>query len=648
MNDIGYYFYQIQMRFLLRYIIYLILSLFIAVPATAQVPDAAAKKFNEAMRLRNKRQDSLAYKTMEEAIKAHSTYVDAYSTLGEWYFTDRKYTEASDVFVRASQRCRNGQSAFALPLARSLLYDYKPAQALNLIVANERNATNKEWEELRRNAEFMRAALAKGYEDTVYNIGMRINTPYPEMYPAISADTQTLYFTRKVRNVDMEFYKSTEDSCGGWFTGRNMGSPTNTPNHEAAQSISADGHYMFFMRCDNRSENGWDQGGCDLYMSYTADSVWSVAESFGATINTPAYEGMPCLSPDNRDLYFVSDRDGGYGGLDIWVSRFQDGLWQEPRNLGPHINTNRDETAPFLHIDNRTLYFSSNGLTGLGGSDLYHCRRIDDTLWGKPVNMGYPVNTTANETSISVTIDGSHAYLSSDRDSLEGNYDIYETDLPEDVAPVQVAVLNGYTYDSLIKGRLNNTSVFIEDAATGEFLYRFVSNRGDGSYMITLPVGRDYVYTAKRYSYLDMTDTIRLANVDSSILTAIPYNIPLLPNDYVAPIHDSLIATIHFPKNSYLLTDSDKTTLRRAFLPWIGDDSYTVLIHGYTDNTGTPLINEELSALRAQLVTQEITTYGVNEYAIRTSGWGETNPVASNDTEYGRELNRRVEVIIRR
>ncbi len=636
------------MRIRYSYIFGFIIALIAVAPVFAQAQDAATTNFNKALRLRADHKDSLAYVAMEQAIKANGGYVEAYSMLGEWYFTDRKFGKAVEVFQRASQSCRNGQSAFALPLARSYLHNNQPSQALGLIGTYGKNAANKEWEQLRKNASFMQYALANRLEDTVFNIGMRINTPYPEMYPAISADTLTLYFTRKVRNVDMEFYKSTEDSCGGWFTGRNMGSPTNTPNHEAAQSISADGHYMFFMRCDNRSENGWDQGGCDLYMSYTADSVWSIAQSFGATINTPAYEGMPCLSPDNRDLYFVSDKEGGYGGLDIWVSRFQDGLWQLPRNLGPHINTPGDETAPFLHIDNRTLYYSSTGLPGMGGSDLYYCRRVNDTTWGTPKNMGYPINTSANETSISITIDGHRAYLSSDRDSLEGNYDIYETVLAKHLRPVQIAVLKGYTYDSLSKNRLNNSSVFIQDRNTGEQLYRFVSNRGDGSYMITLPVGRDYLYRATRFSYMDMIDTIKLGAVDSSVLALISFNIPLLPSDYRAPIHDSNIATIHFPLNSYSLSDSDKVILQDAFEPWLNDKTCTILIHGYTDNTGTPMINEELSARRANLVAEEIMTYGIDEMSIRASGWGETNPVASNDTELGRGLNRRVEVIIRR
>lgn len=619
-------------------------------PAVSQVPAAAGEQYNTAVRYRLKKKDSMAYVAMNRAIEIHPSYRDAYATLGEWYFTDRQFAAATDVFVRASASCKDGRTAFALPLARSLLYDYKPTQALQLIIGNAQRSDNKEWEELRKSATFMQRALNNMLKDTVYNLGPRINTENPELHPFISADTMYLYYTRMVNNVDMDCYKTTIDSCGcaKWFSGGNLGSPTNTPDHEAAQFVSADGHYLFYMRCDNRSENGWDQGGCDLYMAYTADSVWSDGQSFGATINTPAYEGMPCLSPDNRDLYFVSDREGGYGGLDIWVSRFEDGLWQLPRNLGPHINTPKDETAPFIHIDNRTLYFSSNGHPGMGAADLYYSRRVNDTLWSDPVNMGYPVNTSGNEKSISVTIDGKHAYLSSDRDSVEGNYDIYETDLAKHLQPVPVVVLKGYVYDSLTKEKLPYSVVNIQDATTGEKLYRFVSNRGDASYMITLPTGNKYAYVADRVGYMETIDTISLVDTDPDRGKPINYNISLLPQGYTAPIHDSLILTIQFPINSKTVSDSDKLVIQEAIEPWMDEDGLVFIVSGYTDNTGTPMINEELSALRAKEVANELMAYGFSEFSIDANGWGEANPVASNDTEVGRDLNRRVEIVVRR
>ncbi len=318
-----------------------------------------------------------------------------------------------------------------------------------------------------------------------------------------------------------------------------------------------------------------------------------------------------------------------------------------PRNLGPAINTPANETAPFVHIDNKTLYFSSNGHPGMGGADLYYCRRVNDTTWSAPVNMGYPLNSVGNEGSISVTMDGTKAYFSSDRDSLEGNYDIYETYLGVQGRPVPVAVLRGHTYDSLTKARLSHGAIVINDARTGEKLYRFVSNRGDGSYMITLPVGKNYTYVANRIGYQEVTGDILLADSTGGP-QPVNYSIPLLPQGYTAPIYDSLLFTIQFPINSKSLSDSAKSLIQAAITPWLGEQGFVLMVNGYTDNTGTPMLNEELSAMRAKLVADEIMGYGLSEFSVTSQGWGEAAPLASNDTEIGRDINRRVEVVIRR
>lgn len=630
--------------------IYLLFALLhiATVKGYSQVPQSAQKLYHEGLSFMLKKNKEAAYKSISAAIANYPRYVDAYSTLGEWYYLERNFPKAIETFLAASRNCKDGYNAFAMPLAKAYLGNYQPTQALQLIVSRSiSDKDNETWKKLRAQGRFMQQALNNKWQDTAFNLGIRINTPYPEMYPSISADTQTLHFTRSVNNTDEDFYKSTVDSCGGWFTGKNLGSPTNTPDQEAAQFISADEHYLFFMRCENRSENGWERGGCDLFMAYTEDSSWSIPQSFGATINTPAYEGMPCLSADNRELYFVSNRDGGYGGLDIWVSTFEDGLWQEPKNLGAEINTPGNETAPHLHIDNNTLYFASDGLTGLGGIDLFMTRRSRNNSWGTPVNMGIPFNSTADENSICITVDGQKAFFSSDRDSSTGNFDIYELKLPKALQPIPVIKVNGYVYDSLTKDKLNYTSIYIKDAITKQELYHFTSNRGDASYMITLPKGKKYTYYADRIGYLASEGEFFVTDADSVDVDT--FNVSLLPQGYVAPIDDSVLLVLNFPINSKSLSDSNKAEIYRALDPWLFEEhNYQILINSYTDNTGTPIINEELSYTRARLVAEEITNMGILEDYIRYAGWGEAAPVASNDTEEGRLANRRVEIIIRR
>jgi outer membrane protein OmpA-like peptidoglycan-associated protein len=610
------------------------------------VSNAAQKQYNRANELYRLKKYEDACEVMKQAINLEPTYTNAYSDLGEWYYKLRKYGEAVSVFRSASGNCYNGQRDFAKPLAKSLLANHQPGEALAVLNTNApANDKTGEWKHMKDQCTFMTQALGRPQHDTVANMGPRVNTEYPELYPYITADTQTLYFTRRVKGIDEDFFSTKADSCGGWFTPVNLGETINTPDHEYAQAFSVDGHYMFFTKCENRSENGWDKGGCDLYMSFRKSSAdeWSVPQNFGATINSPGYEGMACISADNRELYFVSNRDGGYGGRDIWVTKFVEGLWQAPRNLGPEINTKGDETSPYLHLDNQTLYFASTGLVGMGGSDLFCARKLNDTAWGKPKNMGYPINTTADELSMTITEDGKRAYFSSDRGKLEGDYDLFEVTMPKELSPVAVHKIKGYVYDSFSKEKLNYTAIFIDDAKTGDQLYHFNANRGDASYMITLPAEQEYYYRADRPGYMEQkAPLVFTAEKDMN------FNIALLPDGYVEPIADSSIIVIHFPSNAKELTQEDKTLIYLAMEPWLTDQAITLTINGYTDVKGNPLLNEELSFERARLVSAEIVGLGVDPERIEVKGWGEANPIGDNDTEEGQARNRRVEVILRR
>ena len=598
------------------------------------------------MRYEAKKNTGKACREMQKAIDAAPTFTNAYSALGEWYFKMHRFDSAATVFEQAYKRCPKGNTAFAKPLAKSFVFCDSTAKALQILNNYTPSKDNGEWQKLKDQALFINQVMSNADTDTAFNMGPRINTKDPEMFPFISLDTQTFYFTRRVNNMDQDFFFAKPDSCGGWFTARSMKSPFNTPDQELGQTMSADGHYLFFTRCENRSENGWDQGGCDLFMAYRSDSTWSVPQSFGATINTNDYEGMACLSPDNRELYFVSNRPGGYGGMDIWVSDFEDGLWQPPKNLGPEINTPGNEITPFLHIDNQTLFFASDGHQGMGGTDFFMSKRINDTTWSKPINMGYPINTTADEMSICVSVDGKKVYFASDRDSLAGNYDIYEMKLPQRFQPVPVSYIKGFVYDSISKDKLNYANIFISDANTGNQLFQFQSNRGDATFTITLPVGGKYVCNTTRISYQEVSDTISFT--DQYLQNALEYDIPMLPDDYVRPIKDTVVFTVHFPKNSASLTDSDKAMISQAMDPWLMEKGITILVNGYTDNSGTPIINEQLSYTRANLVAQQLTTLGIDPLNIKSQGWGEANPIAPNDIEDNMSRNRRVEVIIRR
>lgn len=620
--------------------------LFAFLDTNAQVPARAQQQFDAALKYKARKNTEKAFARMEDAIKEYPAYDAAYSTLGEWYFLANQYEKAADVFARAARNCTRGAAHFSFPEARALLFAGKESEALSVLNSNTSSKKAADWELLKKQAAFMQKAMQHPWPDTIYNMGCRINTEVAEMYPYITADGKSIYYTRRTNGIDEDFYRSDVDSCGGWFSGKTLGYPLNTTSQEAAQSISADRHYLFFMRCDNRSPNGWDKGGCDLYMAYTADSNWSTPESFGATINTPGYEGMPCLSSDNRELFFVSDRPGGYGGLDIWMTRFENGLWQMPRNLGPEINTPGNEVAPYLFADNETLYFASDGHIGMGGSDLFMAKKINDSTWSAAENLGYPINTPFDEISLNLTADGTHAYFTSNRNNDAGNFDIYEMNWPKELQPKPVTFIKGYVYDSISHDRLNYTSLVVSDAANGRELYRYTSNRGDGSFTFSLPVGKQYSIFADRINFQYRYDTL---SCDSQYLAEpMPYKIALLPSDYQKPVTDTLALSVYFKKNSTVLSDSEKQAVITALQQWKEQKDIQIFVNGYTDNSGTPMINEQLSYQRAYLISNILTGMGFDNSIVIVHGWGEANPLAENDTEENRDKNRRVEIVIRK
>lgn len=606
----------------------------------------AIRLFEKAMTLEAQRRHDLAKRKMQLAVREFPAYTEALSTLGGWYQRDRQWKEAIAIWQQACRNTPGGYKAFALPLARSLHQAGRPAEALAII--GQYGSGTAVWEELRQQALLLQQMQGLRRAEPVHMLS-RVNTTDAELFPWLSGNGQQLSLTRRVNGVDEDFFRADTDSCGGWFAPKNLGSPPNTLAQESAQMISADGHYLFFSRCENRMVQGWDGGGCDLYLAYRvdADSPWTVEQNFGATINSPAFEGMPCLSADNRELFFVSDRPGGQGGLDIWVSRFDNGRWQEPRNLGPEVNTPRADMAPYLHTDNRSLYFSSDGHPSVGGNDIYLTRRKDGGEWTKPEILPYPINTPANEMGICISTSGATAIFASDRSGITGDFDLFETTLTGGMRPDPVQMISGYVFDSITRARLTIANIFLTDVSTNQTVYQVQTNRGDGTYAIPLIAGREYQLKTDRIGYQERVDTLKIPAGDT--LSVQKMHIALLPDDYVAPVHDSLLLTICFPLNAARLTDADRMRLQQTMAPWMDHLPGTIFfINGYTDNSGTPMINEQLSFSRARLLARELISLGVDEMNVKIMGWGEAAPVAPNDTEENRAKNRRVELIIRR
>ena len=507
-----------------------------------------------------------AMRHFEKAAQMDPAFCEPNLMLADWHLDAGNKPLAMQYYAAALQASPTFFPAAWLSLGDLQLEEGRLEQAAATYASALRHATD---DDMRRRAQhgadcaqFRLQAMAHPVPFSPENVGEGVNSPHDEYLPALTADGQTLVFTRRAPRratttagtpQEEDFYESRWQGHR-WGHAVRMPEPLNSTDNEGAQCISRDGRIMVFTAC-GRPDGG---GRCDLYICTRHGDRWTQPRNMGPAINTAAWESQPSLSYDGRTLYFVSDRRDGQGGTDIWASTLKDGLWTKPRNLGPAVNTAGDESSPFIHFDNRTLYFASTGHVGLGGSDLFLCRRQDDGAWGAPENLGYPINTAGDESNLIVSADGATAYFSSDKMGGAGRQDIYSFPLPPPLQPAAVA-------------------------------------------------------------YQEPADTLASLKVGESVA----------------------LDNIFFETARWELLDVSKVALDHVAEALLAHPAMQVEIGGHTDAVGDDASNLRLSQQRAQAVREYLVSRGVPAARLAHKGYGETQPVATNDTEEGRAQNRR-------
>jgi outer membrane protein OmpA-like peptidoglycan-associated protein len=474
-----------------------------------------------------------------------------------------------------------------------------------------------------------------------------INTPdNMEYFPSLSTDGQSMILTRRVNGRQEDFYRSDKMEDGTWSVAEPLDG-VNTEFNEGAQSITADGNYLVFTAC-NRPDGA---GSCDLYYAERDErGSWSAARNLGSEVNTRDYEAQPSISADGALLFFASRRPGGLGGADLYLcGRLSSGKWSRPVNLGATVNTKGKEQYPFWSPDGATLYFTSNGHPGLGGDDLFRSGLSPDNKWLEPVNLGYPINTAADETNLFVALNGSTAYFSKREHRLETgkmDVDIYQFELPENLRPAPV------TY---VKAN-------VTDAETGRPLVATFRLRGlnesapppisrqtgkSGSFLAVLPAGKDYALTVDLAGYLFYSDRFSLTE---GLAQEGPYalNIALQPIKKEIRMSDRAEAdgaiafrNVLFSSGSAELLPVSSDELDRLAELLTKASDLSVEIVGHTDNIGGEVSNQQLSQQRAAAVKDYLIANGIAEARISTRGIGKAKPIDTNDTEEGRARNRR-------
>ena len=475
------------------------------------------------------------------------------------------------------------------------------------------------------------------------NLGEAINTEFDEYWPSLTIDGKTIIFTRllplanRPSHFQEDFYWSTSVD-GVWETAKPL-MEINTLYNEGAQSVSADGKLIFFTACTKA--DGY--GSCDIYFTRNMDNEWTKPRNVGAPVNSPSWESQPAISANGEYLYFVSNRSGGFGGMDLWrcrlkgISHTGSLIWDEPENLGESINTSGNEMSPFIHSDGKTLYFASEGRPGLGGLDLFYSELENDSIWKPASNLGYPINTHKDEQGLIVDASGKTAYYASNRPGSKG-LDIYRFELYEEARPTPVSYVKGKVLDS--EDYLPVCAqVELIDVAANQLTARSMWCDTQGEFLMCLPLGKEYAFNVSSKGYLFFSENFSLKEARD------------VTNPWIMEIklkrikagNSEVLRNVFFKTDSYELLNESiaELELLKEFLA--NNPVVRIEIGGYTDNVGSEEYNLTLSEKRAAAVYQYLIDQGIAEERLSFRGYGWLKPVDSNETVEGRAKNRRTE-----
>jgi outer membrane protein OmpA-like peptidoglycan-associated protein/Tol biopolymer transport system component len=583
-------------------------------------------------------------KYLDAAIKADPNFTLAYIQLGDVYKRLKDYSSAKEKYQKAIQSSPTSVGPriyFALGESQLLTGDYQAAK-INLSLFQQKYTANDAELIARTNkylldCNFAISAIQTPVKYEPINMGDEVNSKYREYFPTLTADGETIIFTRVV-NENEDFYVASKKG-GEWQKAKPLSTQINTPSYnEGAQSISPDGKYLFFTGC-NRPDG---YGRCDIYVSRKEGNEWGKAINLGKTINTDYWESQPSISPDGSSLYFVSNRPGGMGSYDIWKSTLTDeDKWTDPVNLGAKINTPYDENTPFIHADGRTLYFSSNGWPGFGHKDIFFSRINSDGDFTIPINLGYPINTFNEEIGLTVSADGNEGLFSSNMvNGGFGDLDIYHFKLTPVAKPLPVTYVKGTVKDKETK-ELLEANVLIIDLKTNSAVFNDYTSSETGDFLAVMPLGANYSFNADAVGYLFNSQHFELVKNEVNK----PYELEILLDKIKIGGYVTL-QNIFFDTNKYELLPASMPELSLLLELLQKNSNITIEVQGYTDNVGDDKLNEKLSENRAKAVYNYLITNGIDQRRLTFKGYGKAKPRADNATEEGKRLNRRTEFIV--
>lgn len=588
-----------------------------------------------------------AEKNLQEAVAEDRHFYEAHILLGQLYSDQGNWEKA----VAHYRNAVSIDSLYFIPAIFSLgkaemrTGRYFSARSHLEAYLKQSKTTSKlrtEAEQMIQSCIFALSFPGPLFQNEPRSVGDSVNTSLDEYWPSVTGDGQELIFTREVKRANNYGRDRQEDfyisrwKDGFWGTPRNAGAPLNTAGNEGAQSIASDGRSMYFTACDRNDGHGR----CDIYYSLFDGSRWTPGINVGSPVNSQYWESQPSISANGKMLFFVSNRPGGMGGMDIWYSvKKGNGKWSSPVNLGKKINTPGDEFSPFIYFNGKNLYFSSNGRETFGGFDIYSTTMNRDTTFTDPVNLGPAVNTPSDETGLVIESSGNRAFFSSVRDQSKGK-DIYYINLPDAVKPEPVSYFKGTVIDKS-DSRPLKANFELTDLTNRNIV---ISSQTDirGNFFVCLPSGCSYGLNVSANGYMLFSENF---DFEEGYSSAEPY-LKTIGLNKVRKGEFMRMYNVFYDTDSWELLEASKPELENLLEFLIVNNKVVVEVGGHTDSDGTDEHNQVLSERRAMSVRDWLIRNGIAPDRIFSHGYGETSPVSDNLTPAGKKLNRRTEITI--
>lgn len=622
----------------------------------SSVNKKAIRYLEEGKRAYEVKKDDVAEKNFRKALEEDPKFIEPALGLGGLCQEKGRHEEAVTYFKQAiAVNPKFFPNAFYFLSGSQLaLGHYEEAKtSLETFLKFERvNPTTREnAEKFLTNARFGAEAVKKPKPYNPINVGDGINTTMNEYFSAVSADGNQFIFTRGVTDPERPGYENEDFFISVrqkdvWQTAKPM-REINSIGNEGAPTLSADGTIMFFASCANEfgdygAQDRKGYGSCDIFYSQKIDGRWTMPRNAGPAINTNHWETQPSFSSDGKTLYFIRGivGRGSVKAQDIYMSTVgDDGRFTPAVKISTNVNTPGKEESPFIHPDNQTLYFSSDGHPGMGGLDNYMSKRQPNGEWGKPINLGYPLNTFNDDNSLIVYPNGKLAFFASQRQGGQGGLDIYQFELPEDVRPDKITYVKGKVYNSKTKEPLEANFELV-DLETQQLLTRSYSQK-NGEFFVTLTANKNYMVNVNKEGYLFYSDNFSLKEKETDFNKPYQLDIPLEPIDTGNVVE---LKNVFFDVNKWDLKMESRAELDKLVSFLTKNAKLKIEISGHTDNTGDRKLNTTLSSNRAKAVYDYLITNGKIVAARLTyRGYADLKPKVPNDSPENKAKNRRTE-----